>query len=180
MEFYDVINTRKSIKSFKSEPIDVSKLDRIVHATMMSPSWKNKTSYKLIMVDDAQEKRNLAAAVKNDDNQASSAIEQAPVVAVMVGDPAVSGQMDNKDFYLVDSAIAMEHLVLAATAEGYGTCWIGSVDENKIKSVLSIPDNFRVVALTPIGVTSEKESHYPEKDKNDYIFHNRWESPYKH
>ncbi|MDP4089617.1 MAG: nitroreductase family protein [Bacillota bacterium] len=180
MEFYEVINARKSIKSFKSDPVDNTKLERIVHATMMSPSWKNNTSYKLVMIDDLQEKKSLAETVRNRGASAASAVVTAPVVAVMVGDPNLSGNMDDKDFYLVDSAIAMEHLILAATAEGYGTCWIGALDEDRVRGVLGIPETYRVVAMTPIGVTLEKEAHLPEKDKKDYIFHNRWDSPYQH
>lgn len=180
MEFYEVINTRKSIKNFTSAPVDNKKVEKIIQATMMSPSWKNQSSYRLILVDNQEEKFNLASAVQNDDNNAAKAISEAPMVAVMVGDPALSGKINDKDFYLVDSAIAMEHLVLAATAEGYGTCWVGSLDEDKVRTTLSIPDKYRVVAMTPIGMVEEKEEHQPKKNPSDYVFHNTWQSPYKH
>jgi nitroreductase len=180
MEFYDVINTRKSIKSFKADAVDSKKIDKIIQATMMSPSWKNQTSYKIILVDNPSEKDNLAAAVENNDNNTTRAINEAPMVAVMVGNPALSGKVDEKDYYLVDSAIAMEHLVLAATAEGYGTCWVGSVDEDKVRDILGIPDNYRVVAMTPIGTIEEKQDHQPPKNPSDFVFHNKWQTPYKH
>ena len=180
MDFYDVINTRKSIKSFKTDSVDSKKIDKIIQATMMSPSWKNQTSYKVILVDNPSEKGDLASAVENNDNNAARAINEAPMVAVMVGDPELSGNVDEKDYYLVDSAIAMEHLVLAATAEGYGTCWIGSVNEDRIRDILAIPDQYRVVAMTPIGAIEEKQDHQPKKNPSDFVFHNRWQTPYKH
>ena len=62
------------------------------------------------------------------------------------------------DYFLVDVSIAMEHLVLAAADLGLGTCWIGAFDEKKIKTILSIPDNIRIVALTPIGYPAEKQN----------------------
>lgn len=180
MDFYEVINSRKSIKSFKADAIETKKIDKIIQATMMSPSWKNQTSYKVILVDNPSEKESLALAVENNDNNVTRAINEAPMVAVMVGNPALSGNVDEKNYYLVDSAIAMEHLVLAATAEGYGTCWVGSINEDRVREILSIPDQYRVVAMTPIGVIEEKTEHQPKKNPSDFIFHNRWQTPYKH
>jgi nitroreductase len=52
---------------------------------------------------------------------------------------------------LVDVAIAVDHLTLAARAEGLGTCWIGSFKNAELKNFLAIPDNYQVVALTPVG-----------------------------
>ena len=52
---------------------------------------------------------------------------------------------------MVDVTIALEHIVLAATSEGLGTYWIGSFEENQVKELLKIPDNFRVVALQALG-----------------------------
>jgi len=87
----------------------------------------------------------------------------------------LSGVIDDKEFYLVDSAIAMEHLVLAATNEGYGTCWIASIDENKVKQILDIPQNYRVVAMTPIGEVGSYPSHDNNKTQDqNHVFLNSW------
>jgi nitroreductase len=178
LEFYEVIENRKSIKKFKSNTLDEGKISRMINAAMMAPSWKNKTSYKFILVDDRNEKDRLAAAVMNDGNEAANAIKEAPMVAVVVADPSKSGEVEEREYYLVDSAIAMEHFVLAATAEGYGTCWVGAVDEDKAREILSIPQNYRVVAMTPIGEIEQKEPHYPKKEIGDYVFHNSWDKAY--
>ena len=53
--------------------------------------------------------------------------------------------------YPIDVAIAMDHLTLAAAAEGLGTCWIGSFDEALVKEILGIPAAVRVVQLMPLG-----------------------------
>jgi nitroreductase len=80
----------------------------------------------------------------------------APLFIVACADPQNSGHKNDMDYYLVDVAISMEHLVLAAAAEGLGTCWIGGmIDEAKIKQELGIPDNMKVVALTPLGYPEE-------------------------
>jgi nitroreductase len=58
--------------------------------------------------------------------------------------------------YLVDMAISMEHLVLAAADLGLGTCWIGSFDEAKVKRILGVPESIKAVALTPVGYPAEE------------------------
>lgn len=179
MQFYDVIKHETSIKSFTNDPIDSIKMDRILNATIASPSWKDSKAYKFILVDDVFEKERLANTVMNDTQGATNSIKQAPMLAVVVADPEASGHIDNKDYYLVDSAIAMEHFILAATNEGYGTCWIGCVNENDVKNILSIPNNYKVVAMTPIGITKEK-TYTPEGyNIGNYVFLNNWNDKYK-
>jgi nitroreductase len=178
MDFYSVIENRKSIKKYKSTELQKDKIGRMINAAMMSPSWKNKTSYKFILVDDKNSKEQLAGTIMNDTKDASQSIQEAPMCAVVVADPGESGNMAEREYYLVDSAIAMEHFMLAATAEGYGTCWIASIDEDKIRDILSIPKDFRVVAMTPIGEIAEDKQHNPMKKVNDYIFLNSWNESY--
>jgi len=70
----------------------------------------------------------------------------------------VDHTVNGMDYYLVDLAISMEHLVLAATELGLGTCWLAGYDEGKVRSILGIPEKMRVVAMTPLGYPAEKES----------------------
>ena len=178
MEFYDVVKVRKSIKKFKNTPINTEKLARMINAAMMSPSWKNNTSYKFILVDEKSELEQISKAIMNKDNSAAQSIIDAPMTAIVVADPNDSGEVENKEYYLVDSAIAMEHFVLSATNEGYGTCWIAAIDEDIIKKTLSIPQNYKVVAITPIGEIAESKEHYDKKDVKDFVFLNTWDNAY--
>lgn len=181
MEFYDVVKKRKSIKKFKSGELDREKLLKIIDAAMRAPSWKNSTPYKFILVDRDDLKQNIAGAILNKTTDTAEAVTNAPATIVVVADPNASGSMEEKDYYLVDSAIAMEHLILAATEEGYGTCWIGAFNEKKVKEILGIPDNYKVVALTPIGESAEgeaEEPHQPKKDVKDYFYVNKWNESY--
>lgn len=177
MQFYDVIENRKSIKKYKGTQLDRERLIKMINAAMMSPSWKNATPYKFILVDKDDLKERLANAIMNKTNDASEAVSNAPMTAIIVADPNTSGNVEGKDYYLVDSAIAMEHFILAATEEGYGTCWIGAFDEKKVKEILAIPDNLRVVALTPIGIPQEGEEekpHHSKKDLDSFVYVNQW------
>ncbi len=178
MQFYDVIEKRSSIKSYKDKPIDRDKLARMINASMMSPSWKNRNSYKFIMVDDKREREELASTVLNDTEDAADSIKNAPMTAVVVANPSESGSVAGRDYYLVDSAIAMEHFILAATNEGYGTCWIASVDEDKVRQVLQIPSQYRVVGMTPIGEIEKYKKPHAKKDVRNYVFLNKWDKAY--
>ena len=178
MDFYNVINTRKSIKKFKSTEICDEKLGRIIDAAMRAPSWKNKTSYKFVIVDDRYKKERIAESIRNSSDEAKQAIKDAPIISIVVGEPEESGNLDGKPLYLVDGAIALEHFVLAASNEGYGTCWIASFDENIIRQELSIPPNFKVIALTPLGEIEEEKPHNPVNDVNEHVYLNTWETPY--
>ncbi|KAJ49434.1 nitroreductase [Clostridium tetanomorphum] len=178
MQFYDVIENRKSIKKFKNTAISKDKVARMITAAMMSPSWKNKTSYKFILVEDANKREQLANTIMNKTDETTKSIKDAPMTAVIVADPSKSGVVDEREYYLVDSAIAMEHFILAATAEGYGTCWVGAVDEDKIREVLNIPKDYRVIAMTPVGEIGENKEHYEKKDVRDYVFLDSWNKAY--
>lgn len=178
MDFYEVVKKRTSIKKFRDTPIAVPKLDSIINAAMMSPSWKNKTSYHFVIVDDEVKKQDIASSIQNDSGDAASAIKEAPICVVVVGEPDNSGNVEGKQMYLVDSAIAMEHFILAAANEGYGTCWIASFDQNKIKTSLRIPDSYVVVAVTPVGEPDESKPHNEAKDVRQHVYMNYWSMPY--
>lgn len=174
MDFYKVIENRTSNKSFTNEPIPKDSLDRIINAALMSPSWKNKTCYSFIFVNDPTQKDEIAQTILNDTNEASNSVKQSPLVAIIVADPSQSGMIDDKSYYMVDCGIAMEHLVLASTNEGLGTCWIGAFDEKKLRKLLNVPNEYKIVALSPIGKTSELPVKEPAKDISQHIYYNNW------
>jgi nitroreductase len=62
---------------------------------------------------------------------------------------------------LLDVSIAFTHLILAARAEGLGTCWIGAFDNDEIKKILDIPEEVNVVAITPLGYPKDDEFSEP-------------------
>jgi nitroreductase len=77
--------------------------------------------------------------------------------------------------YSIDVAIAIDHITLCASADGLGTCWIGAFDEDKVKGILGIPPQIRVVGLLPIGYP--KDPSRVEKNRlplKDIIKHERW------
>ncbi len=154
MELFDVIKIRKSVRKYTDKVVEKEKLETILTAAQLAPSWRNGQCWKFIVVTDVETKKALIRCTSVF-NQSWLGTEFAIIVAY--GDPKHSGSRNDQPYYMVDVAIAMEHLVLAATDLGLGTCWVGGFDEAKVKELLHIPDNFRVVAMTPLGYPAESE-----------------------
>jgi nitroreductase len=87
-------------------------------------------------------------------------VAQAPVIVVACGQklPINRGGYMGEMSMLLDVAIAFTHLVLAARAEGLGTCWIGAFSNHEIKRLLQIPDGYEVVAATPLGFPTDENA----------------------
>ena len=144
MEFMEVITSRKSIRAYLDKPVEEEKLMKILESAWLAPSWANKQGCRYIVVKDKAAIERLATGF-------TSWLKEAPVIIAVCIDPKDSGSHNSMDYYLVDAGISMEHVVLAATNLGLGTCWISGFDEAKVKEILEVPASVRVVALTPLG-----------------------------
>ena len=144
----DLIEKRKSIRSYKPQDVEEEKLNYILQAFRKAPSAKNLQPWKLIVVKDKKKISDLSIACNN-----QTFISEAPVLIVACAkeDEAYGVMGGYMNSYPVDIALALEHLILAATEKGLGTCWIGAFKEKLVKDLLDVPDNVRVVAITPVG-----------------------------
>jgi nitroreductase len=167
MEVFDAIKTRRSIRKYKPEPIPEEKLRTILEAARLAPSAGNRQPWRFIVVQDIERKKALAKVANN------QTFLDASAVIVATGDPDVSAR-----WYEKDPMIALEHIVLAATALGYGTCWIGAFDEDALKHLLKIPANVKVIALLPIGIPDETPAPRPRKDFSEIFFKEEWQNPW--
>jgi nitroreductase len=109
-----------------------------------------------------------------DDNPGKKAIAAAPVIIVVCADPNESGFENGIEYYIADTAIAFEHLCLAAHAVGLGTCWMGWYNEEKIKQAVNIPSHIRVVGITPLGYPDQEPKPRPRKSVEEISYFNFW------
>ncbi|MBS1258818.1 MAG: Albonoursin synthase [Candidatus Scalindua arabica] len=146
MEFYEVISNRRSVRAYKKDPVEDSKLNRILNAARLAPTAANRQPYSLIVVKDEDTRRKLKDAYSQE------WFYTAPVIVCACALPDDAWKRnDGKGYVDVDVAIAMDHLVLAASAEGLGTCWIAAFKPEVVREVLNIPDNMEPLVLTPLG-----------------------------
>lgn len=176
MEFFDVVAARRSIRKYRETPVEKEKLLALLEAFRLAPSWKDLQCWRLIVVDTPAGKEKLLAAVP-DSNPGKKGITSAPVVLILAANPADSGERDGQAYYLVDCGIALQNLVLAACAQGLGTCWMGIFEENMIKAGFDIPDPWRVVAVTPLGYPDQEPKPRPRKPLSELVFTGAWGKP---
>ena len=164
MEVFEIIKKRRSIRSYKPEPVKEEDLLKMLEAARLAPSAGNRQPWYFVVVKDPDTKRRIAEAAAR-----QMFIADAGAIVVAVSDPGASPRWHEKDVM-----IAMEHLILEATELGYGTCWIGAFDEKRVKEILGIPEQYRVIALTPIGVPAESPPPRPRKPLEEIVFEDKW------
>ncbi len=171
MEFYEVIKRRRSIRKYNPRPIPEDILNRILDAGRSAPSAKNIQPWKFIVIKDPGNKKKVAEACRGQHWIADADVIVCGCALEKIAWGRMGGYMSS---FAVDLAIAMDHIILAAANEGLGTCWIGAFEEKRVKEILGIPEDVRVVALTPIGYPAEEPKDRGRKPLNEIISYERW------
>ncbi|GAI82170.1 unnamed protein product [marine sediment metagenome] len=171
MKVLEVIQKRRSVRKYKEDPIPEKDLMRVLEAARLAPSGKNFQPWKFIIVKDKALKEKLAQA-----SAGQFFMAEAPIIIVGCGFPdncyAHMGRYMKS--WSVDVTIALEHLMLQAQEEGLGTCWIGSFEEEEVKAILNIPENVKVLALTPLGYPDEIPRFRGRKSLDEIISYDRF------
>jgi len=167
----DLIETRKSIRSYKPQAVEEEKLNYILQAFRKAPSAKNLQPWKLVIVRDKKKINDLAIACNN-----QTFMTEAPILIVACAkeDEAYGVMGGYMNSYPVDIGIAFEHLMLAATEKGLGTCWIGAFKEKLVKDLLDIPEEVRVVAITPLGYPAAEGRIRGRKSLSEIVCYDKY------
>lgn len=159
MEFEDVIFSRRSVRSFIERDISSDILEKILEAGRLAPSAQNKQCWRFIVIRDEGMRKKMAFK-SGFIGKINFFIKNAPVIIVACADPSRSVNLNNQNYYLVDTAIAFQQMMLTAWNFGIGSCWLAAFNEKKVKEILQIPDKIRVIAISPFGYPKEKPSLY--------------------
>lgn len=190
MEVLEAIKTRRSIRRYKTTPVDDQTVELVLEAARWAPSWGNRQCWRFIVVRDNNIKAELANSliqVESGDtlvaNPAIEAIRSAPVVIVACAELGKAGyrlgkpSTDKGDYwYMYDVALAMQNLALAAHSLGLGTVTVGAIDAKKKASILEVPEDFCVVSLTPLGYPDQEPRPRPRKELSEIVFHDKYGS----
>ena len=154
MQTIEAINARKSVRRYLETPVERETVQALLEAAIRAPSAANKQCWRFVAVIDKEMIAGLARC-----NMAFNGwLKDAPAVIVVCADPKDSTDLNGLPYYMWDAALAMHNLVLAATDRGLGTCYLAAYKEDKVKELLGIPENIRVVCMTPLGYPAEKVS----------------------
>lgn len=168
MDLMQAIRARRSIRNFLDRPVEDEKLSAVLEAGRIAPSAKNMQDWKFIVVRDAATRSKLAGAARD-----QQFVGQAPVVIAACGTSDLV-MTCGQPAYAIDVAIALDHMTLAAAALGLGTCWIGAFYEDKVKEILGVPREIRVVALLPLGYPAEEPGPRPRKSLDEVLAWEHW------
>jgi nitroreductase len=170
MDLYEAIKWRYSARSYLNKPVEQEKLDRILDAARLAPSGSNRQPWKFVLVRDAEMRKNLVSACSSQEF-----VGQAPIVIAAVGlvpDRIMSCGVPGDP---VDVAIALEHVALAATAEGLGTCWIGAFHQEKVRALLGIPASVKVIEVMTVGYPADHPQSKTRKPIRELVCYDQWE-----
>jgi nitroreductase len=150
MDVFEAIRARKSVRTYQARPVEPEKLRRVLEAARLAPSARNEQEWRFVVVTDREKRQRLAR-----DASSQHFMGGAPVIIAACAETDGRIMRCGQRAYPIDVAIAIDHLTLAAVAEGLGTCWIGSFDPAEVRRILAIPDSVEVVELMPLGYPND-------------------------
>ena len=159
MDFSKLALERYSVRGFTEQPVEEEKLLKILEAAQNAPSATNRQPYKIYVIK-TEGKKDALRKIYNKDW-----FINAPLVICLCSLPAEAWvrASDQENYYQIDAAIVMDHIILAATDLGLGTCWIAAFDPVEAKNFLGLPDNQIPLLLTPLGYPNK--TAVPKKRK---------------
>lgn len=161
MELLEVFRQRRSVRAYKPQPVEESKLKRILEAANMAPSAGNLQAYKVHIFRDEAKRRALTKAAHD-----QGYILEAPVCLVFSADPERSearyGKRGSELYSVQDATIAGSFAMLAAVDLGLATVWVGDFDEGKVQEILQ-SKRLRPVAMFSLGYAAEQPAPSPRR-----------------
>lgn len=192
MELFEAINNRRSIRRYKPDAVDDTKIEAILEAGRWAPSWTNSQCWRFVVVRDPKIKAQLAGTLlnirlrdKEVENPATTAINTVPAVIVVCAEIGKSGAesgtsggvdyiTDKGDWFMFDTALAVQNMVLAAHALGLGTVIVGAFSAAQVEKILGIPEGNRVVSMVPVGIPDQEGKKPPRKELSEIVKQDTW------
>jgi len=172
MELVECVESRCSVRKFLPDPVPEEFIREVLRLANLAPSAGNLQARDFIVVRDEQTKERLKFAAHG-----QSMVAEAPLVIVCCANLdriANYGPRGRELYCLQDVAASVEHILLYATDQGYGACWIGAFDEMSTAEILSLPKHVRPLAMIPIGLPV-KTGHQPRRLPLEKLVHwDKW------
>jgi nitroreductase len=158
MDFETLIQKRYSVRSYQKKEIEDEKLQKVLNAARLAPTGSNRQAFQLIVVHTAGREDEIRRIYNRD------WFVDAPVIVVACATPD----------YKLNIGIVMDHLILAATELGLGTCWIASFSRQETREILGIPDEVEPIILTPLGYAVDELRPKKRKSLEELVRYEHW------
>lgn len=165
MEFIDVIKQRYSVRGYLDKEVEKEKLDYVLEAATIAPTGVNNQPFKVYVIDTKKYREELSAIY------GAKWFVEAPYVLAVVAlkDKAWTRPWDGKNIADIDATIVMDHIILAATDVGLGTCYIGAFKKYEAHNFLKLDENEEVVLFTPLGYGNAEPRETPRKELDEFV-----------
>ncbi len=163
MDALEALKTRRSVRRFRSTPVEKEKIIEIIDCARLAPSAVNVQPWEFIVVTDAKKREEIARLTDY-----GKFIREAPLlIAVFCKDTK---------YYLEDGCAATENILLASWALGLGSCWVAGDKKpyaEEVRKSLQLPPGYRLVSLVAIGYPETVPSGLSMKRSVDEVL--QWE-----
>jgi nitroreductase len=170
MPISKLIAQRRSIRLYLEKPVEREKILECLEAARLAPSADNVQPWRFLVIDDSDLRDKFSREVFSGIYSVTKFAAKAPVLILILARldiiaNRIGKQIQGINFYLIDTGIAGEHIVLQAEELGLGTCWIGWFNSRKARKVLKIPKKYKIVSLLSMGYYEKRPSR-EKKRKN--------------
>jgi len=164
MDFWRVVEERRSVRAYKPDPVPEETIRKILEAVRLAPTAANMQPFKFIVITKKEIREALKAAYGQE------WFWSAPVIVCACARPGAAWKrMDGRNYADVDTTIAMDHLILAAAAEGLGSCWIGAFNPSELRRVLQLGDDLDPIAMTPLGYPADEPKEKQRRSLDELV-----------
>ena len=169
MDFSELCKSRYSVRAYKPDPVEDETLQQVLEAARLAPTAANRQPIQFIVIHSQGREAELRRIYHR------AWFTQAPLILCACAIPAEGWvRVDGKVYTDVDVAIAMDHLILAATDLGLGTCWIAAFDPAAAREVLGLPEGVEPIAFTPLGYPADQPSAKDRRPLSELVRYERW------
>jgi nitroreductase len=181
--FLKLSSSRLSCRSYSPAPVGDEAIAKCLEAARLAPSACNKQPWRFVVVRDAA-KREAIASKALLPGLPMPWLKKAPVIVALCSQRSVETHwlaplLSGVSYDLLDVGIAGEHFVLAAEAQGLGTCWIGWFRPGPLKKILGIPRSVKPLSLISLGYPERRGEPMKRKALDEIAFSDSWGSPFK-
>ncbi len=170
MEYTELIAARYSVRAYRPDPVEETKLETILEAARLAPTAANRQPFQLVVMHTAGREEEIGKIYRR------SWFIQAPIVIAVctISSLAWVRESDRFNARLIDAAIVADHLILAAANQGLGTCWVAAFNVEAARSVLKLPEEAEPIIFTPIGYPADQPGLKTRKALSELVRYEHW------
>jgi len=169
MDFSETIKKRYSARAYRTNAVELKKLKAILEAARLAPTACNLQPFKLIVIHTKGREEELGRIYP------AAWFTQAPLLICICATPDKAWlRRDRKNYADVDATIAMDHLILASTDQGLGTCWVAAFDPVTARDILKLPAGVEPIAFTPLGYAADYAGPKLRRSLTDLVCYEKW------